>query len=41
MPVRIPERLVKDAVVRLLEQDVRFRAAVREGITQADPRGIY
>jgi hypothetical protein len=30
------ERLVKDAVVRLLEQDARFRAAVREGIAQAD-----
>jgi hypothetical protein len=24
------ERLVKDAVLRLLEQDARFRAAVRE-----------
>jgi predicted transcriptional regulator len=32
------ERLVKDAVVRLLEQDARFRAAVREGIAQADRR---
>ena len=30
------ERLVKDAALRLLEQDARFRAAVREGITQAD-----
>jgi predicted transcriptional regulator len=30
------ERLVKDAVLRLLEQDARFRAAVREGIAQAD-----
>ena len=30
------ERLVKDAVVRLLEQDARFRAAVRKGIAQAD-----
>jgi predicted transcriptional regulator len=30
------ERLVKDAVLRLLEQDARFRAAVREGISQAD-----
>jgi predicted transcriptional regulator len=29
------ERLVKDAVLRLLEQDARFRAAVREGIAQA------
>jgi predicted transcriptional regulator len=34
------ERLVKDAVVRLLEQDARFRAAVREGISQAD-RGEF
>jgi predicted transcriptional regulator len=30
------ERLVKDAALRLLEQDARFRAAVREGIGQAD-----
>jgi predicted transcriptional regulator len=30
------ERLVKDAGLRLLEQDARFRAAVREGIAQAD-----
>jgi predicted transcriptional regulator len=29
------ERLVKDAAVRLLEEDARFRAAVREGIAQA------
>jgi predicted transcriptional regulator len=34
------ERLVKDAVLRLLEQDARFRAAVREGISQADRGGI-
>src|SRR2546430_334265 len=34
------ERLVKDAVLRLLEQDARFRAAVREGIAQAD-RGEF
>jgi predicted transcriptional regulator len=34
------ERLVKDAALRLLEQDARFRAAVREGITQAD-RGEF
>ena len=34
------EQLVKDAVVRLLEQDARFRAAVREGIAQAD-RGEF
>ncbi len=32
--------LVKDAVLRLLEQDARFRAAVREGIAQAD-RGEF
>jgi predicted transcriptional regulator len=30
------ERLVKDAALRLLEEDARFRAAVREGIEQAD-----
>ena len=30
------ERLVKDAALRLLEEDARFRAAVREGIDQAD-----
>jgi predicted transcriptional regulator len=35
------ERLVKDAVLRLLEQDARFRAAVREGVAQADRGGIY
>jgi hypothetical protein len=29
------ERLVKDAGLRLLEQDSRFRAAAREGIAQA------
>jgi predicted transcriptional regulator len=34
------EGLVNDAAVRLLEEDVRFRAAVREGITQAD-RGEF
>jgi predicted transcriptional regulator len=33
------ERLVKDAAMRLLE-DARFRAAVREGIAQAD-RGEF
>jgi hypothetical protein len=27
-----PECLVKDAVLRLLEEDARFREAVREGI---------
>jgi predicted transcriptional regulator len=31
-----PEDLVKDAALRLLEEDARFRAGVREGITQAD-----
>ena len=34
------ERLVKDAVLRLLEEDARFRAAVREGMAQAD-RGEF
>jgi predicted transcriptional regulator len=28
--------LVKDAALRLLEEDARFRAAVKEGIAQAD-----
>lgn len=31
-----PEKLVKDAVLRLLERHARFRAKVREGIRQAD-----
>jgi predicted transcriptional regulator len=35
-----PERLVKDAALRLLQEDERFRAAVREGIAQAD-RGQF
>ena len=35
-----PERLVKDAALRLLHEDARFRAAVREGIEQAD-RGEF
>jgi predicted transcriptional regulator len=30
-----PERLVKEAALRLLQEDARFRAAVREGIAQA------
>ncbi len=30
------ERLVKDAALRLIEEDARFRAAVQEGIAQAD-----
>jgi predicted transcriptional regulator len=34
------ERLVKDAALRLLEEDTRFRAAVREGIHQAN-RGEF
>jgi len=35
-----PEDLVKDAALRLLEDDVHFRTAVREGIAQAD-RGEF
>ena len=31
---------MKDAALRLLEQDARFRADVREGIAQAD-RGEF
>jgi len=31
-----PEHLVKDAVVRLLQDDSRFRAAVKRGIAQAN-----
>ena len=34
------EQLVKDAAVRLLEEEVRFRAAVRRGVEQAD-RGEF
>ena len=34
------EHLVKEAALRLLEEDARFRAAVREGIGQAD-RGAF
>jgi predicted transcriptional regulator len=34
------ERLVKQAALRLLEEDARFRAAVREGIAQAN-RGEF
>ena len=30
------EQLVKDAVLRLVEEDVRFRAGVRRGTEQAD-----
>jgi predicted transcriptional regulator len=35
-----PARLVKDAALRLLDEDARFRAAVREGIEQAN-RGEF
>ncbi len=35
-----PERLVEEAALRLLREDTRFRAAVREGIAQAD-RGEF
>ena len=34
------ERLVKDAVLRLLHEEGSFRVAVREGIAQAD-RGDF
>ena len=34
------EQLVKDAALRLLDEDARFRAAVRKGIDQAD-RGEF
>jgi predicted transcriptional regulator len=30
------ERLVQDAALRLLQEDARFRAVVREGVAQAD-----
>jgi predicted transcriptional regulator len=30
------ENLVKEAALRLLEEDARFRAAIREGVAQAD-----
>ena len=44
-PNRLPhrtdaERLVKDAALRLLREEARFRAAVREGVAQAD-RGEF
>jgi len=35
-----PEDLVKNAALRLLEEEARFRAAVRDGIAQAD-RGEF
>jgi predicted transcriptional regulator len=31
-----PEELVKDAALRLIEDDSRFRAGVRKGIEQAN-----
>ncbi|MGA2185265.1 MAG: hypothetical protein ABSH47_19780 [Bryobacteraceae bacterium] len=34
------ERLVKNAALRLLEEDARFRGAVRQGLAQAD-RGEF
>ena len=34
------EHLVKNAALRLLERDARFRAAVRKGLEQAD-RGEF
>jgi hypothetical protein len=34
------ERLVKEAALRLLQEDARFRTAVREGIAQSD-RGEF
>jgi predicted transcriptional regulator len=30
------ERLVKEAALPLLQEDARFRAAIREGVAQAD-----
>jgi predicted transcriptional regulator len=30
------ERLVRAAALRLIEEDARFRAAVREGVAQAE-----
>ena len=35
-----PEHLVKDAALRLLQEETRFRAAVQEGIAQAN-RGEF
>lgn len=31
-----PEALVRNAAMRLLHEDARFRSAVREGLAQAD-----
>jgi len=40
-PTQAPTpRLVKDAALRLLQEEARFRVAVREGIAQAD-RGEF
>jgi predicted transcriptional regulator len=35
-----PEALVKDAALRLIEDDARFRAGVHKGLEQAD-RGEF
>lgn len=35
-----PERLVRDAALRMVEQDEKFPSAVREGIEQAN-RGEF
>jgi predicted transcriptional regulator len=35
-----PEELVKDAALRMIEDDARFRASVRKGLEQAD-RGQF
>lgn len=35
-----PSRLVRDAALILIEDDERFRAAVRKGIDQAD-QGVF
>ncbi len=35
-----PEELVKDAALRLLEDDARFRAGVKKGLEQAE-RGQF
>jgi predicted transcriptional regulator len=34
------EQLVKDAALRLLREEARFRSAIREGLAQAD-RGEF
>jgi predicted transcriptional regulator len=34
------EELVKNAALRLVEESNRFRAAVREGVAQADAGGL-